>query len=309
MKNIEKEEICNRIGEDNVLITVFTPAYNRAYTLHLCYESMLIQTSKNFEWLIVDDGSSDNTRELVNEWMQKDNGFKIRYIYKENGGMHTAHNVAYENIYTELNMCIDSDDYLVDNAIERITEFWNQNKDEKYGGIIALDIHQDGSNVGTFLPNQKSIAYNDFYEYGGIGDKKVIYRTDVITKYPPYPEYEGEKFVGLCYKYLLADQEYPLLILNEPICVVEYLEDGSTRNIFKQFKQNPRGYIFLRKERMKYFKTFKWRFRSCIHYVSESIDIGNRKFISESPKKVMTIAAIPFGILLYFYINYKTRDI
>lgn len=241
--------------------------------------------------------------------MQKDNGFKIRYIYKENGGMHTAHNVAYENIYTELNMCIDSDDYLVDNAIERITEFWNENKGEKYGGIIALDIFQNGNNIGSLLPQQKSIAYNDFYEYGGRGDKKVIYRTDIITKYPPYPEYEGEKFVGLCYKYLLADQEYPLLILNEPICVVEYLEDGSTRNIFKQFKQNPRGYIFLRKERMKYCKTFKWKFKSCIHYVCESIDIRNIRFLSESPRKFMTMASIPFGILLYFYINYKTKDI
>ena len=308
MKNIEKEEIFNRIGEDNVLITVFTPAYNRAYTLHLCYESMLRQTSKNFEWLIVDDGSSDNTRELVNEWMQKDNGFKIRYIYKENGGMHTAHNVAYENIYTELNMCIDSDDYLVDNAIERITEFWNENKDEKYGGIIALDIFQNGNNIGSLLPQQKSIAFNEIARYFGTTEK-VIYRTDIITKYPPYPEYEGEKFVGLCYKYLLADQEYPLLILNEPICVVEYLEDGSTRNIFKQFKQNPRGYIFLRKERMKYCKTFKWKFKSCIHYVCESIDIRNIRFLSESPRKFMTMASIPFGILLYFYINYKTKDI
>ena len=293
----------------NPLVSVVIPVYNAEKYLSTCIESVLNQTLRELEVVIVDDGSSDNTRELVNEWMQKDNGFKIRYIYKENGGMHTAHNVAYENIYTELNMCIDSDDYLVDNAIERITEFWNENKDEKYGGIIALDIFQNGNNIGSLLPQQKSIGYNDFYEYGGRGDKKVIYRTDIITKYPPYPEYEGEKFVGLCYKYLLADQEYPLLILNEPICVVEYLEDGSTRNIFKQFKQNPRGYIFLRKERMKYCKTFKWKFKSCIHYVCESIDIRNIRFLSESPRKFMTMASIPFGILLYFYINYKTKDI
>ena len=212
-------------------LTIFTPAYNRAYTLHLCYESMLRQKNKDFEWLIVDDGSTDNTKELVEKWMKADNGFKIRYIYKENGGMHTAHNTAYENIDTELNMCIDSDDYLTDDAVEKILSFWGKNKDEKYGGIITLDIFQNGEIIGKKLPEQKSIAYNDYYEYGGKGDKKVIYRTDVITKYPPYPEYKGEKFVGLCYKYLLADQEYPLLIMNEPICVVEYLEDGSTRNI------------------------------------------------------------------------------
>lgn len=290
-----------------VTITVFTPAYNRAYTLHLCYESMLRQTNKDFEWLIIDDGSSDETKELVESWIEKDNGFKIRYIYKENGGMHTAHNVAYENIYTELNMCIDSDDYLTDDAIEKILDFWSKNKDEKFGGIIALDMFQNGTIIGKELPNQKSIAYNDYYEYGGKGDKKVIYRTEVIKKYPPYPEYKGEKFVGLSYKYLLADQEYPLLILNEPICVVEYLEDGSTKNILKQFKNNPKGYIFLRKERMKYCKTIKWKFKSCIHYVSSSIMIKNKHFIKESPKKIMTILAIPFGTLLYFYIENKVK--
>lgn len=295
--------------KDKPTLTVFTPAYNRAYTLHLCYESMCRQSNKDFEWLIVDDGSTDNTKELVEQWMKNDNGFDIRYIYKKNGGMHTAHNTAYENINTELNMCIDSDDYLTDDAVEKILSFWNENKDDKYGGIIALDIFQNGEVIGKELPNQKAIAYNDYYEYGGKGDKKVIYRTDVITKYPPYPEYEGEKFVGLCYKYLLADQEYPLLIMNEPVCVVEYLEDGSTRNILKQFVKNPRGYIFLRKERMKYCKTFKWRFKSCIHYVSSSIMIKNKSFIKESPKKFMTILSIPFGIALYFYINYKTKEV
>lgn len=290
-------------------ITVFTPAYNRAYTLNLCYESMLRQTSKDFKWLIVDDGSTDNTRELVDSWMKIDNGFDIEYIYKENGGMHTAHNVAYENINTELNMCIDSDDYLTDDAIEKILNFWKVNKSEKYGGIIALDIFRNGEVIGKMLPNKKSIAYNDYYEFGGKGDKKVIYRTDVMRKYPPYPEYKDEKFVGLCYKYLLADQEYPLLILNEPVCVVEYLEDGSTNNIFKQFINNPKGYIFLRKERMKYCKTIKWKFKSCVHYVSSNIMIRNKNFIQESPKKFMTILSIPFGVVLYFYINSKVKEV
>lgn len=290
-------------------ITVFTPAYNRAYTLNLCYESMLRQTSKDFKWLIVDDGSTDNTRELVDSWMKIDNGFDIEYIYKENGGMHTAHNVAYENINTELNMCIDSDDYLTDDAIEKILNFWKVNKSEKYGGIIALDIFRNGEVIGKMLPNKKSIAYNDYYEFGGKGDKKVIYRTDVMKKYPPYPEYKDEKFVGLCYKYLLADQEYPLLILNEPVCVVEYLEDGSTNNILKQFINNPKGYIFLRKERMKYCKTIKWKFKSCVHYVSSNIMIRNKNFIQESPKKLMTILSIPFGVVLYFYINSKVKEV
>lgn len=101
-------------------LTVFTPAYNRAHTIGRTYKSLCSPKCKDFVWLIVDDGSTDNTAELVKDWMSKDNGFEIQYIYKENGGMHTAHNVAYRNIHTELNTCIDSDDALSENAVEKI---------------------------------------------------------------------------------------------------------------------------------------------------------------------------------------------
>ena len=104
------------------LITVFTPAYNRAHTIGRTYDSLLAQDCKDFVWLIVDDGSTDNTAELVKGWQKKKNGFEIRYVYKENGGMHTAHNVAYEHIDTELNLCIDSDDKLAPGAIRKILD-------------------------------------------------------------------------------------------------------------------------------------------------------------------------------------------
>ena len=112
-------------------ITVFTPAYNRAPTLPRTYLSLLRQECKDFVWLIIDDGSSDETAELVKKWQQADNGFEIRYIYKENGGMHTAHNMAYENIDTELNVCIDSDDCLAEGAIQKILEKWKNVKHKK----------------------------------------------------------------------------------------------------------------------------------------------------------------------------------
>ena len=129
-------------------ITVFTPAYNRAHTLPRTYESLCQQNCKDFIWLIVDDGSIDNTVELIKEWQIKDNGFEIRYIYKENGGMHTAHNVAYENIDTELNVCIDSDDRLAENAVKKILEKWNEVKDLGYAGLIGLDADLDGNLIG-----------------------------------------------------------------------------------------------------------------------------------------------------------------
>ena len=120
-------------------ITIFTPAYNRAHTLPRTYESMLRQSCKDFSWLIVDDGSTDGTEELVKPWLSADNGFEIRYVRKENGGMHTAHNTAYELIDTELNTCVDSDDALADDAVEQILAKWEAVRDKGYAGIIALD--------------------------------------------------------------------------------------------------------------------------------------------------------------------------
>ena len=100
-------------------LTIFTPAYNRAYTLHKCYESLKSQTNLEFKWLIIDDGSTDNTRELVHKWMEE-RELEIIYHYQENQGMHGAHNAAYELIDTELNVCIDSDDYMPNDAVEKI---------------------------------------------------------------------------------------------------------------------------------------------------------------------------------------------
>ena len=289
-------------------LTVFTPTYNRAYILQRCYESLVRQTSKDFIWLIIDDGSTDNTKSLVDQWIKEKNEFEIKYVYKENGGMHTGHNKAYELIDTELNVCIDSDDFMPDNSVELIVDFWSKYGSNRYSGIVSLDNDDKGNIIGTKLPNKKSIKLCDFYDMGGKGDKNLIYRTDIMRKYPPYPEFQGEKFVPLDYKYLLADQEYDLLILNEPTCTVEYMEDGSSRNMFRQYYKNPRGFSFMRKVHMIYDKKFINKFKSCIHYVSGSLIIKNRKFLVESPKKFMTLLAYPFGCILYLIILRKNRQ-
>ena len=111
-----------------VLLTVFTPTYNRAHTLPEAYCSLKAQTSKNFLWLIVDDGSTDRTAALVSAWMQAEKAFSIRYLYRPNGGMHAAHNTAYAHIETELNLCLDSDDRLAKDAVEQIEKRWAQIK-------------------------------------------------------------------------------------------------------------------------------------------------------------------------------------
>ena len=124
------------------MITVFTPTYNRAHTLPRVYESLKSQTCKDFEWLVVDDGSTDGTETLVRSWI--DEGvLPIRYIHKENGGLYTGYNAAYENIETELNVCVDSDDAMPEDAVEKIVNLWNTEGSEKYCGIIGLDVDMD----------------------------------------------------------------------------------------------------------------------------------------------------------------------
>ena len=291
------------------ILTVFTPAYNRAHTLPRTYESLCKQDCKAFIWLIVDDGSADNTAELVREWQKKDNGFEIKYIYKENGGMHTAHNVAYENITTELNVCIDSDDALAKDAVSYILEFWKKYGSVKYAGIIGLDADmKTGRIIGTKFPkDMTATTLEGFYTAGGKGDKKLVYRTDIMKELPPYPVFEGEKYVSLGYKYQLCDQKYELLTANKVLCDVEYQPDGSSNNMLRQYLRNPKGFAFIRKENMKYIKSKKRNFIDCIHYVSSSMLSKNRNFIKESPKGVMTVLAIPFGVLLTTYIRFKTR--
>lgn len=289
-------------------ITVFTPAYNRAHTLHRIYESLLKQDCKDFVWLIVDDGSTDDTAELVKCWQENDNGFEIRYVYKENGGMHTAHNTAYENIDTELNVCIDSDDCLADNAIKKIIDKWNDVKDKDYAGIIGLDADFGGNVIGTGFPDDlQETTLSGYYAAGGSGDKKLVYRTDVINKYPPYPVFENEKYVALAYKYRLIDQEYKLAVLNEVLCNVEYQSDGSSNSMFKQYIKNPNGFAFWRKVCMKYPQSKNRVFVDCIHYVSSGILAKNRNFIKESPLKIKTFLAIPFGVILTLYIKHKAQ--
>ncbi len=289
-------------------ITVFTPAYNRAHTISRTYNSLVKQSCKDFIWMIVDDGSTDDTANLIREWQSRDNDFEIRYIYKENGGMHTAHNVAYSNIDTELNICIDSDDCLADNAIEKILSKWTEVKHRGYAGIIGLDADFEGNVLGDGFPeNLAETTLSGYYANGGSGDKKLVYRTDVINKYPEYPVFEGEKYVALAYKYRLIDQDYKLAVLNEVLCNVEYQADGSSNTMWRQYLKNPKGFAFWRKVCMQYPTSKKRLIVDCIHYVSSSLLAKNKRFINESPKKLICTLMLPLGFVFSIYTKFKNR--
>lgn len=295
---------------DNIRLTIFTPAYNRAHTLPRTYESLCSQSCKDFVWLIVDDGSRDNTAELVKQWQTRDNGFEIRYVYKENGGMHTAHNTAYEHIDTELNTCIDSDDKLAPGAVEKILAKWDRAKDRGYAGIIGLDADFDGKVIGKGFPvGMTETTVIGYYAAGGSGDKKLVYRTEIINQYPPYPVFEGEKYVALSYKYRLIDQTYKMAVLDEVLCNVEYQPDGSSGTMWKQYLNNPKGWMFWRKVQMQYPDSTKRLVINCIHYCSSSIIAGEKHFVRESPRKLLTILCAPMGAVLSLYVKKKACEL
>ena len=299
-------------GDDNTetktpLLTVFTPTYNRAHTLERTYQSLREQNSHDFLWLIIDDGSTDNTGELVEKWQKEDNSFEIKYIYKENGGMHTAHNTAYENIHTELNTCIDSDDVMAPDGVKKIAHKWEQVRDKGYAGILGLDAYMTGEIIDKgFRAGTYETTLSGYYASGGRGDKKLVYRTDVINAYPSYPVFDDEKYMALAYKYRMIDEDFKLAVLDEVLCLVDYQDDGSTRNMMSQYANNPKGFARWRKLCMEHPVSGRRLIADSIHYVSSSFISGNKDYIEESPRKLATVICTPAGWALSRFIIRKT---
>lgn len=288
-------------------ITVYTPTYNRGYCLAQLYNSLHRQSMQNFEWLIIDDGSTDDTEKIVNYWILEAN-FKIVYIKQENEGKMAKLNFAHKVMNTELCMCVDSDDYLMDNAIEEIFLTWEKVKNlPKICGMVGLDIFKTGKTVGTEFPeNAKRVKFCDLKRMGVKGDKKFIYKTSIINDYPPYPSFNGEKFPAPGYLYRLIDVDYDLWVINKPLCVVEYMDDGLSKNKFSQFKNAPNSFRFYRQERMRLASNFSERFKNAIHYVSSCV-FAKQNIFNMNKYPLITVLAIPFGIFLNLYIRNTSR--
>ncbi|MFY7739049.1 MAG: glycosyltransferase family 2 protein [Flavobacterium sp.] len=286
-------------------LTIFTPAFNRAHLLPRLYESLCNQTCQDFDWLVVDDGSSDDTKAIVSGWITE-NKIPITYIYQQNQGMHGAHNTAYRNIKATLNTCIDSDDYMPLNGVALILSKWETIDQKRYAGIIGLDALESGAILGSKFTTEFT-TLEDFYINGGTGDKKLVYRTEVITKYPEYPIFEGERYVGLGTKYLFVDKDYEMVTLNEVLVIVDYQPTGSSNTMFYQYMKYPKGFIYNRITTMRYSKSTKRKFIEAIHYISSCIILKRSNFLKDSPEKLLTLLAVPFGVALYLLIRFKTR--
>lgn len=292
-------------------LTVFTPAYNRADLLPRCFESMKRQTNQNFIWLIIDDGSTDNTREAVELWQREPLDFSLRYIYKENGGLHTAYNEAIANIDTELCVCIDSDDFMPDDAVEKILSFWERNGSTEVAGIVGLDYDLEGNCLGDPLPDQKCVNLIDLlvgkYPIHN-GDRTNVVRTELYKKYAPMPSFPGEKNFNPHYMHLQISREYDFLVLNENLRFVEYQPGGMSHNMLRQYRNSPRSFAETRKLYLSFPNTgWKFRLRHSVHYVSSCVLAQKKHFLRESPAKGLTLAALLPGLALTAYIRFKTR--
>lgn len=290
-------------------ITVFTPTFNRAHLLLRLYESLCKQTSTDFLWMVIDDGSTDGTDRLIQQF-QTDHKIEVKYLYKKNGGLHTAYNEAITLIDTELCVCIDSDDFMPTNAVEKILHHWQMFGNDDYAGIIGLDFPANADrSIGGDLPDIKDVHFIELQiKYRYKGDIKFVHRTSLLKKYIPMPTFHNEKNFNPIYIFLKVDQDKPLLILNENLCFVDYQENGMTNSIFNQYRNSPNSFNELRRLYMTLTMVNKrFKFKNAIHYISGSIFAKDVSFLARSPHKLYTVLAIPFGILLNFYVRIKTR--
>lgn len=327
------------------LLTIFTPAYNRKRTIVRTFESLLRQTSKDFNWLIIDDGSTDGTKEWVAslgqgiwkkspvyDWMGRktsenscDSHFvidvptpdnhklHIDYIRKPNGGLYTGYNVAYDFIQTELCVCIDSDDFAPDDAVEKIKALWKENGSEKYCGILGLDFDINTMlPIGGYFPSELKEIYLHELSLKKIhfGDTKQVLLTELMRAVAPQVGFEGEKNFNPIYMILQVCDKYPLLVINDNLCTVEYQigADSMSQGIYKQYMNSPRSFAKMRQQEMKLVhNTLKDKFRSAIHYVSSCIIAHDYHWFRNSTRKDLTLLAFPLGLLLSYYIKYKVK--
>lgn len=290
-------------------ITILTPTYNRVHTLNKLYESLCKQTNKNFEWMVIDDGSNDNTEELILKFIEQ-NKIKIKYFKKKNGGKHTAINFGLKNIKSEYVFILDSDDFLSNDAIQIMNDYILKYQDNK--GIACfsfLKAYTDKTIVGKKHYNNETISNNiDFrYNQGYLGDMAELFKTSILKKYP-FPEFAGEKFLSECYVWNNIALKYNTVYINKIIYYCEYLDDGLSKGWFKQVVNSPKGarlnsMLFMNKKFI-----FKIRLKNCIEYGVFSF-LSNSRIMSESKMKFFSIVFyIPcFIISLYLKKKYKEK--
>ena len=249
------------------MITIFTPTYNRAHLLPKLYKSLCKQTFKDFEWLIGDDGSNDNTEKIVEDFILE-NKIVLRYFKQQNGGKHRAINRGVQEARGELFFIVDSDDTLPNSSIETILNYWKDIKhDRTYAGVVGYMAHHDGEVIGHGY-NFDKLDCNSLdlrYKYNVKGDMAEVFRTSVLKEFP-FPELEGERFCPEALVWNRISQKYVFHHFNKVIYYRDYLDNGLTSKIVRIRMDSPIASITHYKELNSYDIPFKQKMKAAINY-------------------------------------------
>lgn len=251
-----------------MLITVFTPTYNRGHLLPELFRSLCHQEFTDFEWVVVDDGSKDDTETVMREIMDREHTFPISYFKTPNGGKHRAVNFGAKEAKGELFFIADSDDTLTDDSLQRVAEAFEPLRDkEEMGGVCGLDCQKDGSIIGSGLP-QEVIDCNALdirFLYHVTGDLKEVFRTSVLREIP-FPEIEGERFSPEALTWNRIAVKYKLRYFNRPIYRAEYQQDGLTSRIVRIRMESPVASMMCYQEMTIYAIPLKEKIKAAINY-------------------------------------------
>ena len=280
-----------------MLFTIFTPAYNRADKLQQIYDSLKNQLSTECEWLIIDDGSKDETDKTVDEFLKK-TSMNIRYIKKDNGGKHTAHNLAVDIARGKYFMCLDSDDYLVDGIIGKLLEELKKLNGEE--GIIAYKSDQNNKLLSNAFPNTEYVlnTYELASKYKCLGEFVFVYPTQLLKK-NKFPVFDGERFITEC---VLYDRLYnPMKLFAEIVEICEYQPDGLSNNLNEIMKKNPAGYCLYFMQRIDMQKSIMRRIMTIGKYHYFCKLAGNKKSGYTGKYKALVILFKPLGAICSLY--------
>lgn len=282
------------------MITIFTPAYNRKKELSVLYNSLLVQDYNDFEWVIVDDGSVDDTESLILD-LKNENKMNIVYFKQENKGKSKAVNQGIKLAKGDLFLCIDSDDYFLPNVLSMINrEYENIKNDDSIAGLGFLHYKVNTEEViGTKFPNENMVDtyFNIYNLYKVKGDKQLMFKTKIMKEFL-FPEIEGEKFVPEALVFNRISQKYKMKFINKAIVYKDYLESGYSNNYFKLAKNNPKGQVLYYKELYELQPTLY----NVAAYNMYSIFAKNGmiKTIKEHPSKVKSL-------IMYMPALYKAK--
>jgi len=278
--------------------TIFTPTFNRKELLEKLYKSLQKQTFKDFEWLIVDDGSTDGTKEKAEEFLSEKK-LDIKYYFKENGGKQRAYNFATDKANGELFICLDSDDEYVENGLETILKYWKKyEKNNNIAGMGYLSTYPNREVIGSSFPEKEMVStqFDIYNKYGVKGDKGLMFRTEIIKKYK-FPVFDDEKFITEAVVYNRICEKYKMVYVNEKIEIKEYQEDGLTAKYSNLLLRNPKGQALYHNEINSQNLSFKQKVLNNAVYYKFCRAAGYKfgKIFKENKNKLFLIFALGIG--------------